>query len=165
MSDEVERNAARLAELLEAARLCVAVSESLTAGQLCAALGAAPNSGTWFRGGVVAYATEVKRGVLGVPDSPPVSAETAAAMAEGVRELMRADLAVATTGVGGPEPQDGEPVGSVWLAVSTPDGVDTHHYSFSGDPEQVLRQTVEHALELLRAAVPAPSRTTGRTHP
>ncbi|MGV9673783.1 CinA family protein [Nocardia sp. NPDC003482] len=140
---------ARLAELIEAAEVTVAVAESLTAGKLCSALGAAPNSGEWFRGGVVAYATEVKRKVLNMPDVPPVCSEAAAALATGVRSLLEADLAVATTGVGGPGPQDGEPAGSVWFGVATDKGVDTIHRQFSGEPEEVLDQTVAFALRLL----------------
>lgn len=145
--------AERVAE--EAARTgrTVAVAESLTAGRIAAALGAAPDSGTWFRGGVVAYAAEVKRTVLGVPDVPVVTATAAGTMATGVRGLLGADVGVAVTGVGGPGPQDGEPAGSVWFGVTAGGDAATCHHVFEGDPVEVLEQTVTRALELLRDAV------------
>ncbi|WP_084505263.1 CinA family protein [Nocardia harenae] len=153
---ESERTAA-LAERVAAATArtgrTVAVAESLTAGRIAAALGAAPDSGTWLRGGVVAYAAEVKHTVLGVPDVPVVTATAAGTMATGVRGLLGADVAVAVTGVGGPDPQDGEPAGSVWFGVTAGDTAATCHHVFDGDPVEVLEQTVTRALELLRDAV------------
>ncbi|BDT87409.1 CinA family protein [Nocardia cyriacigeorgica] len=139
----------QLAELAERHGLTVAVAESLTAGNVAAALGAAPDSAAWFRGGVIAYATEVKQRVLDVPDVPVVSETAATAMAEGVRALMDADIAVATTGVGGPGPQDGEPAGSVWFCASSRAGVRTSHRQFDGEPEKILDQSVQYAIELL----------------
>ncbi|MGY2063556.1 CinA family protein [Nocardia gipuzkoensis] len=129
--------------------LSVAVAESLTSGRISSILGAAPSSGDWFRGGVVAYSTEVKRLVLGVPDCPPVCRETAEAMATGVRALLRADIAVAVTGAGGPDPQGGEPPGSVWFAVASDSELETVHRQFSGEPHEIVAWTGEYALELL----------------
>ncbi|MGS2810556.1 CinA family protein [Nocardia sp. MW-W600-9] len=139
----------QLADLAERNGLTVAVAESLTAGKVAAALGAAPNSAVWFRGGIVAYSTEVKQRVLHVPDVPVVSETAATAMAEGVRALMDADIAVATTGVGGPGPQDGEPAGSVWFCVVSRSDVRTSHRQLDGDPPEVLDQTVRFAVELV----------------
>ncbi|WP_036543326.1 CinA family protein [Nocardia cyriacigeorgica] len=139
----------QLADLAERHGLTVAVAESLTAGNLAAALGAAPDSAAWFRGGVIAYAAEVKHRVLDVPDVPVVSETAATAMAEGVRTLMDADIAVATTGVGGPGPQDGEPAGSVWFCTSSRADVRTSHRQFDGDPAEILEQSVQYAIELL----------------
>ncbi|MEU4650747.1 CinA family protein [Nocardia fluminea] len=139
----------QLAALAERSGLTVAVAESLTAGQVAAALGAAPDAAVWFRGGVVAYATEVKQQVLGVPDVPVVSETAATAMAEGVRSLMDADLAVATTGAGGPDPQDGEDPGSVWFCVASREDARAVHRQYDGDPAQVVDQSVQYALELL----------------
>lgn len=139
----------QLADLAERNGLTVAVAESLTAGKVAAALGAAPNSAVWFRGGIVAYSTEVKQRVLHVPDVPVVSETAATAMAEGVRALMDADIAVATTGVGGPGPQDGEPAGSVWFCVVSRSGVRTSHRQLDGDPPEVLDQSVRFAVELV----------------
>ncbi|WP_410875956.1 CinA family protein [Nocardia sp. A7] len=141
--------AEQLAELAERRGVTVAVAESLTAGNVAAALGAAPNSAVWFRGGVVAYATEVKQHVLNVPAVPVVSEVAATAMAQGVRSLMDADFAVATTGVGGPEPQDGEPVGSVWFCVVSRSRARAIHRRFDGDPAEVVERSTRYALELL----------------
>jgi nicotinamide-nucleotide amidase len=139
----------QLAALAERRGLTVAVAESLTAGQLAAALGAAPDSAVWFRGGVVAYATEVKRHVLGVPEVPVVSETAATAMAQGVRALMDADIAVATTGAGGPEPQDGADAGSVWFCVVSRGDAQATHRRYDGDPAEVVDRSVQYALELL----------------
>ncbi|GAB2714490.1 CinA family protein [Nocardia thraciensis] len=138
-----------LAECVGRSGLTVAVAESLTAGRIAAALGAASGASDWFRGGVVAYATEVKRRVLGMPECSPVCAEAAATMARGVRSLMRADIAVAVTGVGGPGSQDGEPPGHVWFAVATDAGTRTEHRRFAGTPGEVVDRTALQALELL----------------
>ncbi|MGW0183408.1 CinA family protein [Nocardia sp. NPDC003345] len=136
--------------IAERARRCgvgIAVAESLTAGNLAAALGAAPGSGEWFLGGVVAYSKQAKQRALGLPDVPVVCERAAEAMARGVRELLAADFAVAVTGVGGPDTQDGEPVGSVWFAAATPAGATTWHHRFDGEPGQILDRTVTCALE------------------
>ncbi|MDO3649899.1 CinA family protein [Nocardia mangyaensis] len=143
--------AAEVGDFAERHELTVAVAESLTGGNLAAALCAAADSAQWFRGGIVAYAASVKRSVLGVPDVPVVSETAALAMARGVRELMDADVAVATTGVGGPGDQDGEPAGSVWCSVATRETAWAVHRTFDGDPAQVLDQSVACALELLHS--------------
>ncbi|MEU8900551.1 CinA family protein [Nocardia sp. NPDC048505] len=142
----------RLATVAAESGLSIAVAESLTAGNLAAALGAAPGAGDWFRGGIVAYSRAVKHDLLKVPPGPVVCEAAARAMADGVRSLLEADLAVAVTGAGGPDPQDREPPGSVWFAVATVDGTVATHRQFDGPPEQVLEHTVDHALALLLAA-------------
>ncbi|MFN2497203.1 MAG: CinA family protein [Pseudonocardiaceae bacterium] len=147
---EPVRLAAQIAELLNAAGLTVAVAESLTGGMVASTLAEAPGSSTWFRGAVVAYASEVKHELLGVPPGPVVSAEAAAAMAEGARRLLRANLAVALTGAGGPSGQDGQPPGTVFIGLT--DGRRTqveHRYFDSDDPTEVCAETVTEALRLL----------------
>ncbi|MFJ1456639.1 CinA family protein [Nocardia wallacei] len=146
---DTSRLAEEIAAVVRDRGSTVAVAESLTAGRLSAALGAASGAGDWFRGGVVAYSTQVKRAVLGMPDCSPVCESAAVAMARGVRELMGADIAVAVTGVGGPDKQDGEPVGSVWFAVATRAGVRSLHRDLDGDAPQIVDATVDHGLELL----------------
>ncbi|MEU2038843.1 CinA family protein [Nocardia niwae] len=138
-----------LAESAQKSEITVAVAESLTSGRISATLGAAPNSSDWFRGGLVAYSTEVKRTVLGVPDVPVVSQTAAEAMATGVRRLLKAVVAVAVTGAGGPDPQDGQPPGSVWFAIATERGVHAWHRQFDGEPADVVEQTVTCATETL----------------
>ncbi|WP_067805536.1 CinA family protein [Nocardia beijingensis] len=144
-----------LAELAKQSEITVAVAESLTSGRLSATLGAAPDSSAWFRGGLVAYSTEVKRSVLGVPDVPVVSRPAAEAMATGVRDLLKAVVAVAVTGAGGPDPQDGQPPGSVWFAIATEHDVRAWHHQFDGEPKDVLDQTVDRASESLLDTVRA----------
>jgi PncC family amidohydrolase len=105
-------------------------------------------------GGVVAYATEVKVGVLGVPADlvaahGVVSGECAAAMASGVRDLMRTTYAMATTGVAGPDPQEGHPAGHVWVAVAGPGGVETRLLALEGDRPAIQDATCREALSVL----------------
>ncbi|MCW2569492.1 MAG: hypothetical protein JWN54_3589 [Mycobacterium sp.] len=144
--------AAEVAHLVSDRGLTVAVAESLTAGKLASALGAAPDASTWFRGGVVAYAPDVKFKVLGVPPGPVVTEECARAMANGVASLLGADLAVSVTGVGGPGADEGQPPGTVWFGVVSPDGGHAELRTFDGEPEDVLAATTAHALRLLRDA-------------
>ncbi|MFX0576301.1 CinA family protein [Nocardia nepalensis] len=149
----IDDSARRLAAAAIRSGRTVAVAESLTCGRLSSALGAAPDSALWLRGGVVAYSADVKRRVLGVPEVAVVSETAARAMAVGVRRLFGADVAVAVTGVGGPDPQDGEPAGSVWLAVHGESGTWARHELFDGEPDDVLRRTVEVALDMVGEAI------------
>lgn len=139
-----------IASLLDSAGLDVAVAESLTGGMVASALAEAPGSSNWFRGAVVAYASDAKHELLTVPPGPVVSAQAAAAMADGVRRLLRAALAVALTGAAGPDGQDGQPPGTVFLALS--DGMETyveHCYIDCDDPAEVCAEAVAEALRLL----------------
>jgi nicotinamide-nucleotide amidase len=107
-----------VAELLTERGLTLAVAESLTGGLVAARLVNVPGASTWFRGGVVAYASEVKHTLLDVPPGPVVSAPAARAMAAGVRRALGADIGLGVTGVAGPDAQDGERPGTVFLAVA-----------------------------------------------
>jgi nicotinamide-nucleotide amidase len=133
-------------------QLTVATAESLTGGRISAVLGAAPSSSQWYRGSIVAYASSVKHGLLRVPDGPVVSEPSARAMATTVAELLDADLAVAVTGAGGPEPQDGQPPGTVWFGVFAGGAARTELRHFEGDPG-VVEATTAHALFLLEDAL------------
>lgn len=149
VSERVEL-AEKIASLLDSAGVYVAVAESLTGGMVASALAEAPRSSNWFRGAVVAYSSDVKHELLTVPPGPVVSAQAAAAMADSVRRLLRADVAVALTGAGGPEGQDGQPPGTVFLALS--DGMETHvehRYIDCDDPAEVCAEAVAEALRLL----------------
>ncbi|WP_336660763.1 CinA family protein [Leucobacter sp. USHLN153] len=150
LGGRVDRLAEQIAELAGRSRRSVAVAESLTGGQLGAALSAAPDSGSWFHGGVIAYHPEVKYTLLGAPRGPVVTHETATAMAESTLRHLLADVAVAVTGVGGPEPDEGKPAGTVVLAISGGDApTRTEEFVFDGEPIDVMRQTVEAALEAI----------------
>lgn len=150
MSDDHDGWAVRIAERAEEARTAVAVAESLTGGMISSALAAAPGASGWYRGGIVAYSSDVKYDLLGVAPGPVVSSAAAEAMALGVRRLLRADLAVAVTGAGGPDPQDGEPPGTVFLAVADADGVRTQRLHVEGDgPATICSRTATEALRAL----------------
>jgi nicotinamide-nucleotide amidase len=144
---ERSRLATYCADLLDTAGLTVAVAESLTGGMLASALAEAPGASKWFRGAVVAYASEVKHKVLGVPPGPVVSADAAATMAEGVRELLGADLGVAVTGAGGPRGQDDQPPGTVFIGlVDTRQTQVEYHYFERDNPAEICAETVTEAL-------------------
>lgn len=128
-------------------------AESLTGGELAALLSGAPGSSEVFLGGVVAYATEVKRQVLGVSVEQVVSAPCAEQLATGVRALLGADWALATTGVAGPAEQEGQPVGTVFVGVAGPTGVRAHQLHLSGERAQVRAETCRAAVRLLAEAL------------
>ena len=143
--------AEQIADVAQRKNINVATAESLTGGKIASHLSAAPSSSDWFRGGVVAYAEQVKYEVLDVPVGPVVSEQAARAMATGVARLMGACAAVAVTGVGGPGEEEGEPPGTVWFGVLGSGGytVHTELRRYDGEPEEVLADTTQHALELL----------------
>ncbi len=141
---------------LEAAGLTAACAESLTGGLIAGALTAVPGSSAVVRGGVVSYAAEAKRDVLGVSpraldEAGVVSEPVARQMAEGARERLRADVAVAVTGIAGPGgAEPGKPVGTVWMAVAEAEGSAARLFCFEGDRQAVRLQTVTEALIALR---------------
>ena len=152
------RQAENLVELLKARGLTCATAESCTGGGVGSAITAVPGSSTVFLGGVISYANEVKRDVLGVSEQDlqtvgAVSGEVAAQMAEGARRLLKTDLAVSLTGIAGPDGGSEEkPVGLVWFGLATKGGVRTEKAIFRGDRAQVRAQAVTHALGMLTAA-------------
>jgi nicotinamide-nucleotide amidase len=139
----------RIADLAAAKEVRVVTSESLTCGNIAKTLGAGPNASAWFGGGIVAYQEPIKFEVLGVPEGPVVTRECAEQMARGARELLMADVAVSCTGVGGPDPSEGKPAGTVIVAVATAKGVDVRELSLDGEPDEVLEQTTSACLSLL----------------
>lgn len=117
--------ASEVVRLLTVSGGTVAVAESLTGGLVAAEITAVPGASKAFRGSVTAYATDLKHEMLGVDPAllaahGAVNAQVAAQMAAGVRKLLGADWGLATTGVAGPESQDGQPVGTVFVAVDGP---------------------------------------------
>ncbi len=130
--------AARLVGLLAEHGWTVAVAESLTGGMVAASIVDVPGASRVLRGGVVAYATDLKSVLLGVDDAllaerGPVDPDVAAQMAEGVRRRLVADVGLATTGVAGPADQDGHPPGEVHVAVVTPSGARVESLRLDGD--------------------------------
>lgn len=128
----------------------VAIVESLTGGLVCSDLAASPGSSEWFRGGVVAYDRTTKHGALGVPDGPVVSEPAVRTMAEKAADLLGADLALAVSGAGGPEPQDDQPPGTVWFAITDKGETEAWIEQFeTDDPGDVLKNTRIRSLQAL----------------
>ncbi|GAA3509506.1 PncC family amidohydrolase [Streptosporangium album] len=139
----------------------VAVAESLTAGLIGAALTGPSGASAAFVGGVISYVTDLKHRLLGVPADllereGAVHPRVAAAMATGVRELTGSTYGLSATGVAGPDPQDGKPVGTVHLAVSGPDGRVWHRdLHLAGTREEIRQATVNEAVDLLQGVLEA----------
>jgi competence/damage-inducible protein CinA-like protein len=153
-----ERRVEEIVLSLAGARgLRLATAESCTGGMVAARLTGIPGSSASFVGGVVAYADDVKRAELDVPEEllgehGAVSTEVAAAMAEGARHRLGADVAVAVTGVAGPGgATSGKPVGRVHLHAAGPDGSLARMLDFPGEREQIRVRAAVSALHLLRA--------------
>ena len=145
-------------ERLTTASQTVAVAESLTGGLLAAALTSVAGASVVVRGGVVAYATELKTALLGVPAGlleryGPVHPDVAAAMASGVRQRLGATYGAATTGVAGPGPAEGKPQGTVYIAVDSPAGPAVAALRLAGDRRDVREGTVRAVLSLLIGAL------------
>ncbi|MFJ4918259.1 CinA family protein [Streptomyces sp. NPDC088725] len=147
--------AARVLALLDERGGTLAVAESLTGGLLAAELTSVPGASRTFRGSVTAYATDLKRDVLGV-DGPllaergAVDAEVARQMAVGVRKALGADWGAATTGVAGPQPQDGQSVGTVFVAVAGPDSPGkVSALRLNGGRADIRKESVRSVLVLL----------------
>ena len=128
----------------------LALAESVTGGIVASRCTDVPGSSAWFRGGVVSYASDVKRDLLGVAEGPVVSEEAAAAMATGVRRLLGADVGLSVTGVAGPERQDGEPVGTVILGLDLEGEVSTRRIQLPGDRERVRQFAAISLVDHLR---------------
>jgi nicotinamide-nucleotide amidase len=146
ISDELARRA-------QARDVRIAAAESLTSGAIASALGRGSDASDWFAGGIVAYSEQVKRDVLGVTAASVLTPQCARELALGAVRLLGADLAVAVTGVGGPDPEEGLPSGTVYAATAYGDDVRDVEWHFDGDPGAVVEQTVAAALGLLRDAL------------
>ena len=151
---EMSVAAAAAVHALVERRETLAVAESLTGGLLAATIVEIPGVSAVFRGGLVVYATDLKARLAGVPqelldERGPVDGDVAAALARGVRERCGADWGLATTGVAGPEPQDGKPVGLVYVAVSGPTGTSVSELKLDGNREAVRTESVTAVLQLL----------------
>jgi competence/damage-inducible protein CinA-like protein len=146
-----------VANRLVAHGLTFGVAESLTGGLIASRLVNVPGASAWFRGGVVAYASEVKFDVLGVPAGPVVTEAAAAAMAEGARKVTGADVGLGITGVAGPDDQEGVAPGNLFVGLALPDRpTEARQLRVPGDRERVRQYGAISALDLLRRALDAP---------
>jgi nicotinamide-nucleotide amidase len=154
--------AADVVRLLRVRGESVAVAESLTGGLVAAEITGVPGASKAFRGSVTAYATDLKHELLGVDATllarhGAVDPQVAGQMAAGVRKALGADWGIATTGVAGPEPQDGKPVGTVFVAVDGPfvadpdsaGGGKVEGLRLNGDRAEIRRESVRSVLALL----------------
>jgi nicotinamide-nucleotide amidase len=144
---------------LRALRQSLAVAESLTGGLLSASIVDVPGASAVFRGGLVVYATDLKRDLAGVSgallaERGPVDPDVALALADGARRVCRADWGLATTGVAGPEPQNGVPVGTIYVACRGPDGGEVRGLTLEGDRPRIRGGAVVAALDLLAELLP-----------
>ena len=138
--------------------LTVCVAESLTGGLLCAALTEAPGASAVIRGGVVAYATDLKSSMLGVSQEllasrGAVDPDVALEMAAGVAHQLGSDIGLSTTGVAGPEPQDGKAVGTVFIACVWGTKRVVEELSLAGTRNEIRSLTVHAALRLLTSVI------------
>lgn len=136
--------------LLAERGLTIAAAESVTGGMAAMRLTAVPGASQVFRGGVVAYASEAKFDLLDVPRGPVVSAQAAQAMAAGAARRLGADVGVATTGVAGPEEQEGQAVGTVFLGLHLDGESEAHEVRLPGDRERIRQFATIALLNLLR---------------
>lgn len=159
--DHIRELAAKLLAEYGLSGRMVAAAESCTGGLIAGAITDIPGSSKVFDRGFVTYTNVAKSEMLGVPPSlilahGAVSAEVAAAMAVGALTKSKADVTVAVTGVAGPDGgTEAKPVGRVYIATAVRRGpAKAREYTFAGDRQEVRMQTVECALERLRAARP-----------
>ncbi|MGH9187071.1 MAG: competence/damage-inducible protein A [Acidimicrobiales bacterium] len=149
VDDETMEHA--VARLLVDGGLTLGLAESLTGGLMGVRITELPGASDFFKGSIVSYDSQVKFGLLGVPVGPVVSAEAAAAMADGARRVLGADVGLAVTGVAGPTEQDGQPVGTVFVGLALPSGeTDTTRLALPGDRRRIRDFTVISAFDVLR---------------
>jgi PncC family amidohydrolase len=168
MADRTGELVGEVARELDARRLTLAVAESCTGGSLAAAITDLAGVSSFFLGGVVSYANEVKMALLDVPEATlhdvgAVSEPIARAMAEGVRKRLSADIGVGITGVAGPGGGTVEkPVGLVFIGVAAPGGTEVRRDVWPGTRGEIRSAAVQAALEMIqRAAQQAESASTG----
>jgi nicotinamide-nucleotide amidase len=144
-----------VAHRLVARGATLSVAESVTGGLIASRLVNIAGASTWFRGGVVSYASDVKFDLLGVARGPVVSAAAAEAMALGVRTLLKSDIGLSVTGVAGPEEQDGQPAGTVFIGIALDAHAQHVELHLPGDRPRVRSYSAISALDALRRAMDA----------
>lgn len=148
-----------LGRILKEKKQTIATAESCTGGKIAQLVASVPGASTYFKGSVVAYATEVKTKVLGISDAfiaehSVVSKEMASAMALSVQKMMQTDYAIATTGNAGPTKGDADAeVGIVCIALATPNGVIVEEFNFGQPREKVIDRAVIKSLEMLQKEI------------
>ncbi|MFB9076902.1 CinA family nicotinamide mononucleotide deamidase-related protein [Flavobacterium procerum] len=157
--DENETLETVVGKLLAKENATISTAESFTGGKVASLLSAVPGSSAYFKGSVVSYATEAKINVLGVPEDivnkfSVVSAEVAESMALNVKNLLKTDYAIATTGNAGPSKGDSDAeIGTVFIALATPNGVFAEEFNFGQPREKVIDRATVKSLEILQKEI------------
>ena len=149
-SESDESMEAVVLELCRNKGVSLGAAESLTGGLIGSRITAVPGASDVFKGSIVSYASAVKFDVLGVPNGPVVSEEAVSAMAEGACRVLDADVSVAVTGVAGPDAQDGQEVGRVWMATCVDGVVETTTVKWGLDRERIRQFTTIAVMNSLR---------------
>ena len=157
-SDQDDTLEATVGRLLKAGGKTLSAAESCTGGEISHLITSVPGSSAYYLGSVTSYAVSVKENVLGVPAETVekfgvVSAEVAAAMAEGVRRVTGSDYAVSTTGLAGPDGDAFNPVGTVWIGVAGPRGTKTFKKNYRNDRKRNIERFAAAALDGLRRMI------------
>ena len=153
--DDSETIEVVVGRLLAQKSLTVSTAESCTGGKIAQKITAIPGSSKYFKGSIVAYDTQIKINVLGISaeliaNNTVVSAEVATAMAIAAKKIMKTDFAIATTGQAGPTKGDSDAeLGTVYIAIATPNGTFTEAFTFGQPREKVIDRTVNKAFEML----------------
>src|SRR3954454_24545155 len=145
MADPAE-HVEKIAERVRSLGLKIAAAESLTGGAVSSALAAGPEAANWYAGALVAYSPEVKYDVLGVTPGPLICERCALEMADGATRVLAADVAVSTTGVGGPESEEGHPPGTVFVGITMRGDSQAHKLQIDGDPAEIVETSTEQTL-------------------
>ncbi|KRD12875.1 damage-inducible protein CinA [Flavobacterium sp. Root901] len=157
--DENETIERVVGKLLAKENKTISTAESCTGGKIASLLSSVQGASGYFKGSVVSYATEAKVNVLGVSQDlinqfSVVSAEVAAAMALNVKDILKTDYAIATTGNAGPSKGDADAeIGTVFIALATPDGVITEEFNFGQPREKVIDRATIKSLEILQKEI------------
>ncbi len=147
---DTENMEVAVSKLLLARGAMLAVAESVTGGLMASRLVSVAGASKWFRGGIVSYASEVKFDLLGVPEGPVVSEAAAIQMAKGVAARLGSTIGLSVTGVAGPDTQDGQPVGTVFIGVSDGDTAFAEMLKMPGDRDRIRQFSTVGALDILR---------------
>ena len=154
-SDRDDTLEATVGRLLKVSGKTLSAAESCTGGMISHLITSVPGASAYYLGSVTSYAVSVKEKVLGVPAETVgkygvVSSEVAAAMAEGVRRVTGSDYAVSTTGLAGPDGDEFNPVGTVWIGVAGPNGTKTTKRLYKNDRKRNIERFAAAALDALR---------------
>lgn len=154
MSDPT-RHVDSIAELAKEHGFTVGAAESLTGGAVSSALARGSEAANWYHGCVVSYSRAVKEDLLGVTVEKLVTGTCAREMVEGATKVLEVDAAVSTTGAGGPDPEEGQPPGTVHVGVLVRGELTCHELHLEGDPGEVVETATEQSLGLLLEAMRA----------